>query len=277
MSTQSGPNEILEAFLKVAPYLPVFFDDTASIAITDTEKFIINQICPSLPIKADPGTLIPEGGAAYRAIKTGEIVISEVPKEVYGVPFRSYAMPVKQDGNVVGCVLLGKSLQKSYELHEAYKIQTTALQQISDAIHALTSELQHVVAMTDDIQKEVNEAEENTKTTDEILSFIRHVSSQTNLLGLNAAIEAARAGEHGKGFNVVAQEIRKLSNSTNESVKKVNLILKQISNSTKAISEKISNAYGIYQSQAAVFEEIASSIEELTTSAKKLEDMAKEL
>lgn len=275
MSTQSDPNEILDAFIKVAPYLSVFFDDTASIAITDTEKFILNQPCPSLPLKSEPGDPIPEGGAAFRAIQSGEVVISVVPKEVYGAPFRSYALPIKKDGSVIGCVLLGKSLQKSYELHEAYKVQTTALQQISEAIHSLTEELQHVVAMTDEIQQEINVAEENTKTTDEILGFVRHISSQTNLLGLNAAIEAARAGEHGKGFSVVAQEIRKLSNSANESIKKISVILKEISNSTKSVNTKISNAHGIYQSQAAVFEEIASSIEELTTSAKKLEDMAK--
>ncbi len=277
MLTNVIDNEILAAFTKVIPYMAVFFDNTASIAITDRESYIINQSCPTLKLKAEPGDPIPEGGAAYKAIQTGEMTISIVPKEVYGVPFKSYALPIKENDKVVGCILLGKSLQKSSDLNEAYKNQSTALQQISGAINEVSTGLQDVVAMSNEIQKEANEADDNTGTTAEILSFIRGIASQTNLLGLNAAIEAARAGEHGKGFNIVAQEIRKLAHSTNDSIKQIDSVLKQIKNSIKEISTKINNANDIYQSQAASFEEIAASVEELTSSAKILEDMSKDI
>lgn len=61
-----------------------------------------------------------------------------------------------------------------------------------------------------------------------IVDTIKSITEQTNLLALNAAIEAARAGEEGKGFGVVAEEIRKLAESNNQSAKMIESIIKNI-------------------------------------------------
>jgi methyl-accepting chemotaxis protein len=61
-----------------------------------------------------------------------------------------------------------------------------------------------------------------------ILDVITHISRQTDLLALNATIEASKAGEHGRGFAMVAEEVRRFADNTNDSVKDVSLIVKEI-------------------------------------------------
>jgi methyl-accepting chemotaxis protein len=71
------------------------------------------------------------------------------------------------------------------------------------------------------------------------ITNITHIASQTNLLALNAAIEAARAGEHGRGFAVVSQEIRKLSDQTEVSAHKITDMLSLIQNKTNAAMSRM--------------------------------------
>ena len=112
---------------------------------------------------------------------------------------------------------------------------------------------------------------EKNQHTAEILEFIKNIAAQTNLLGLNAAIEAARAGEHGRGFSVVAEEVRKLAEQSQEAVKKIQATLQEMNIAIVNINKSIEATGAISEEQAATTQEISSNLSYVSNSAKTLE------
>ncbi len=88
----------------------------------------------------------------------------------------------------------------------------------------------------------VSGIQELAKNLNSANAVITHISSQTNLLAMYAAIEAAHAGESGKGFSVVAEEIRKLSETSAAQTKSIKILLKDIENSINDIVAASSNS-----------------------------------
>lgn len=98
------------------------------------------------------------------------------------------------------------------------------------------------------------------KETDQIVGFMNQITQQTNILGLNASIEAARAGEQGRGFSVVAKEVQKLANNSQEFTKNIGDTMRHIDAEINQIASKIQEFKELSNSQRKVGEDLEEAV-----------------
>jgi len=106
-----------------------------------------------------------------------------------------------------------------------------------------------------------------------VLSVIRSISEQTNLLALNAAIEAARAGEHGRGFAVVADEVRSLSEKIHNETDQIQEIINQLQDSSREAASVMNRGTERSSAVAEKAETAGSALSEIASSVATISDM----
>ncbi|MDO8223678.1 methyl-accepting chemotaxis protein TlpC [Bacillus cabrialesii] len=135
-------------------------------------------------------------------------------------------------------------------------------------------------AIHDSIQKSgeiIQQLDGRSKQIEQILSVITQIADQTNLLALNAAIEAARAGEHGKGFAVVADEVRKLAEESQQSAGQISKLIAEIQNdmdqsarSIEHVKTEAAEGVSMIQRTRDAFKEIAAATGEISVEISDL-------
>ncbi|WP_406611137.1 methyl-accepting chemotaxis protein [Agarivorans sp. JK6] len=123
----------------------------------------------------------------------------------------------------------------------------------------------------------VQELERNTQEISDILSTIQGIAEQTNLLALNAAIEAARAGEQGRGFAVVADEVRNLSQRTQSSTEEIKAMLERLQGNTHSTVQTMDESQQLVKISVEEATKAAEMLENITNSITHISDMATQI
>jgi ABC-type transporter Mla subunit MlaD len=269
---------LLDAFAKVAQYIPQLVSGKIGMVVSDREKWLVSYSIPEIAKQVVVGEPLKPGSAAYQAIQKRDKIIAEVAKEVYGVPYIAISMPIiEANGTVVGAVAIHESLERKDTLLSAAKQLSGSATELSTSIQSILTHAKELAASGKALKSLSIEATQQVGETDTVVEFIKNVASQTNLLGLNAAIEAARVGEHGRGFGVVADEVRKLAINSAGSATQITAILNRISESIQKISGEISKIEAFTEHQAGTIHKLSAHSQELMAMSEQLTELSTSL
>lgn len=258
---------IIEALSKSLPYIHLAMKGEAMMALVDkeSESIVVYLAGKRLDAGYKNGQKINPDDAILRLPLKGKSTDSPVPKEVYGIDFNGFSFPVRENGHIVGALAFGLPIDHSLQMEKYILTMNDIIQNLQDKVHTIASNSEELAATSEEINKQTQFALEDAEKTNGITDLIKNISRQTNLLGLNASIEAARAGQHGAGFNIVAQEVRKLSTETTTATDHIESSLRSINHNLENLKQNMTQINGATNEQAQLVQDFSEIIDELNT------------
>lgn len=273
-------HRIAAAFDSFAPIMVDMFPEGGILYVTNrTQVLKIQKSTNYAHIKVDEGDPIGNLAVTQEAIDTGRTVTNQVPPEVFGVPALFVVTPLFDDqkANVVGTFGLALPKAVAQQLQDMSENLGKGLSEVSAAMEEMTASASEVSHQQELLNHEIDNVNNLAGEIRQVLAFIKEIAEETKMLGLNAAIEAARAGDAGRGFGVVAEEIRKLSEQSKQTVVEIRDLITRIEDSIEETLKASAATLNTTEQQAAATEEVNASIEEMSSLAEELDQVAAQL
>ncbi len=139
--------------------------------------------------------------------------------------------------------LIGETNQNGNNLKRSSSIILETADQGNQQMENSVEQMSMIHQIVKEAVDKVRELGLKTQSISKLVSVIHDIANQTNLLSLNAAIEAARAGEAGRGFTVVAEEVRKLSEQVSNSISEITTIVVGIQDESNEMIDSLEKGY----------------------------------
>ena len=270
--------ELMDALIVITPFIAEIMQTDMGFAITDNEKFIVQTDGKTVKLNISPGDPVNPKSAMAEAMRTKKPAVKNMDASLYGIPVRIYGYPLLDENNhVMGSVGIARNIetwtglnQSAEELSESSKEVENIINQFLEVASQLNNDSVLLQNKADDINQKFQE-------TNQILESIKSISSQTRLIGLNAAIEAARIGDVGKGFGVVANEIRKLSGNSNDASIEIEKTLKELQKDLENITKEVTSINNTVIDQLEKAKEINLQVERFGEISKVLLQLSNRL
>lgn len=270
---------LISAFHHFAPKMMNSLPEGGIAYITDKNTVLQKQGSKKFDVDlkvGDPGTKLP---VAQEVIRTGKQDIREVPASYWGKALYSVCDPVidEETNEVIAAFGLGLPRELPQQLKLMANNLGEGLEQVSATMEEIASSSSEIMSSQSSLHSEISLVQQLSKQIDEVVNFIKDIANETNMLGLNAAIEAARAGDFGKGFGVVAEHIRKLSEDSKQSVVEIKELTTKIQTAIENTIVASKSTLKNTEEEAAATEEISASILEISNMAQDLDKIAEQL
>ena len=254
------------------PYIHEAFKKEATMVVVDKETETVQAYLPgkALNVGYQFGQKINTDDQNIVLGLRGEKPNVIIPKEVYGIEFNAFAFPIKEGTKVIGAIGFGVPIENKLRIEKYMGSMNDIINHLHDKVHIIASHSEQLAATTHEINTQVAQVREDAQRSNGITDLIKNISRQTNLLGLNASIEAARAGQHGAGFNIVAQEVRKLSTETSNATENIEQALKNINVNIESLRDSLTQVNEATSEQAELVQDFSDIIEQLNSLSNEM-------